>query len=131
MTDNIVALDFNGVKIKLETDDSTVLIKLIATGNTGTAVTFHDQRDQTNYQVPTNKKAKIIFIEAANMSAANDDIFFADNADGTTNKVTLIEALVDVVNEIFISATIPADKFINMIDAASNVFTIFIVEETA
>ena len=132
MTDNIVAIDFNGVKIKLETDDSTVLIELKATGNTGTAVTFHDARDNSNYQVPTGKKAHIIFIDLMQGSEANDEIFFADNADGTTNAVTLIDSKATLTDVIFITAEIPADKFINKVaDTSGRAADLWIIEESA
>jgi len=135
MTDNIVALDFNGVKVVL--DDNTVLIRMnIQSTTADTALTMHDNRDNTNYQVPTGKKATMIFIENYDEGAGGGSIFFADNADGTTNAVTLFQpnttdAFVDII---FISAEIPADKFVNA-EAITNNWVvlpaIWVIEENA
>ena len=91
---------------------------------------MHDTRDDTNYQVPTGKKAKIIYVELATF-VAGDQIYYADNADGSTNKVVLFEPAANVSNTIFISASIPADKFINVNDSGDSTAVCFIIEEAA
>ena len=128
MTDNIKAIDFNGVKIKL--DDNTVLIQLAGASVTGT-VTMNDTRDATKYQVPVGKKATIIFITDGTWNAASDKLIFADDEDGTTNAVTLFEPLAVIANLIFISAEVPAEKFLNVTDNTTGTYDIHIVEENA
>ena len=87
MTNNIIALDFNGVKIILDGD--TKLVMLTIPDTTGVTTSFHNSADNTNYQVPSGKKATIIFIEAWKTTTASIKISFADNADGDTNAVEL------------------------------------------
>ena len=116
MTNNIIALDFNGVKIIL--DSTTKLVRITIPTGTASTTTFHDSADNTNYQVPTGKKATIIFIDTWDVTLASGmDISFADNADGNTNAVTIFDPATAALisNLIFISAEVPADKFINFI----------------
>lgn len=127
MTDNIKAIDFNGVKIKL--DSNTVLIQLKGNSVNGT-VTLNDTRDATKYSVPASKKAHLIFITTLSFSGT-DKILFADDEDGTTNAVTLYQPAAVISSVIFVSEEIPAGKFINITDTAITAYEIFIVEESA
>ena len=128
MTDNIKAIDFNGVKIKL--DDNTVLINLAGTSVSGT-VTMNDTRDASKYQVPASKKATIIYVADATFNAAGDKLIYADDEDGTTNAVTLFEPLAVIANMIFISAEVPASKYLNITDNTALSYSVTIVEENA
>ena len=128
MTDNVVAADINGVKVIL--DSNTTIITLKGASLNGT-VTLTDIRNNTKYQVPTGKKAKIIFVvDSSNLNASNL-IAFADNQDGTTNAVTLYQPGTTTTNVIFISANIPADKFINITGDNIDAYDFEIVEESA
>ena len=130
MTQNIKALDFNGVKVEL--DGNTSLIKLKAVNSASSYTTFHDQRDNSNYQVPTGKKATIIFIDSASMANASDKIVYADDLDGGTNEVVLVTSPVaTLTDEVFISAEVPADKYINAFDTSTDTYIIWIIEEDA
>lgn len=134
MTDNIIALNFNGIKVVL--DSNTKLIRLTIPAVINTDRTFHDTGDDSNYQVPTGKKAKIIYVEEWDMANTADKIVYADDLDGTTNGVTLWDpkTATQIANTLFMSASIPADKYINF-DAGgvnSNSLTvIWIIEESA
>ena len=130
MTDNIKALDFNGVKIELDTN--TILIKLNAPG-AATVETLIDARDGSTYQVDASKKAHIVYIGSqTGMGSAGDKIIYADNEDGTTNAVTLFDNFSTNKDTIAISAEIPASKYINKDSAAAgDIIVIYIVEEAA
>jgi len=127
MTDNIKALDINGVKVLL--DDNTDLIILAGNSINGTT-TMLDTRDNTKYQVPASKKATIIFVTTSTLGAAQR-IIFADDEDGTTNAVTLFEPGVTYSGRIFISAEVPASKFINITETSITAYDFTIIEENA
>ncbi len=125
MTDNIIALDFNGVKVIL--DDNTRLVRLQSTG--AGDVTMHDTADDSNYQVPTGKKFTIIFIESGSFGAG-DKIISSTVADSTTGEVVLLEPGANNLSlTIFISTEVAADLFITKVDAASTTYTINGIEE--
>lgn len=128
MTNNIKALDVNGVKIELDTN--TALIQCVGTSVIGT-VTVTDGRDNTQYQVPAGKKATVIYLTELDFRSPGDRLIYADNLNGTTNAVTLIENLLQSQNIIFISAEIPAGKYLNITDAAANPYNFYILEESA
>lgn len=135
MTDNIVAIDFNGVKVIL--DDNTELIRLsLASSVTNTPETLTNNIDGTNYQVPASKKATVIFFESGNAGDASQNLIQSDDDDGNTGAVTLLsQAGVDGMpdNTIFISAEVAATKFITMDSSstAAHAIAIFIIEEAA
>ena len=128
MTNNIKALDVGGVKVKL--DDDTVLITMSGVGVAGT-ITVTDTRDNTQYQVPAGKKATIVYITALpDTSGVGDKLLYADDLDGTTNAVTLLEPFGSAItDEIFISAEIPAGKYLNFTDNSAQPYTILEIEE--
>lgn len=128
MTNNIKALDVGGVKVKL--DDDTVLITMSGVGVAGT-ITVTDTRDNTQYQVPAGKKATIVYITALpDTSGVGDKLLYADDLDGTTNAVTLLEPFGSAItDEIFISAEIPAGKYLNFTDNSAQPYTILVIEE--
>ena len=128
MTQNIIAFDYNGVNVLF--DENTAILTLTTAPTLGT-LSFHDSRDNSNYQVPVGKKARVIFIISAIFSGAGDRVIYADDADGTTNAVTLYEPGRDVTNEIFISASVPEGKFINRTENGNTATIIAIVEESA
>ena len=137
MTDNILALNFKGVKVIL--DDNTILVRLTVPPSSSTDTTFHNTVNDTNYQVPSGKKATIIFIEQWKITNnALTFLGFADNADGDTNAVSLFKpnVITTITDLIFISAEVPADKFINWIEPGTgdvdNVpLVVFAIEENA
>lgn len=126
MTDNIIGFDFNGVKVVK--DDNTELIQLKGNSVNGT-ITLTDTRDASQYQVPAGKKAHVIFIVDVNFVVGS--LIYADDLDGTTNAVTLLDPSADLTNIIFISAEIPASKFVNITDNNIQAYEIYVVEESA
>lgn len=126
MTDNIVAVDFNGVKVLLDSNTALITLKGVSTLNN--TVTMKDIRDATQYQVPTGKKAKVIYITT--MDAAQE-LIYADDLDGTTNSVELLDPDTNMSNKIIISAEIPADKYLNITGGAASSYEVTIVEESA
>jgi len=128
MTNNILAFDFNGVKVVR--DSNTELIRLTSPADASPA-TLHDSRDDTNYQVPTGKKAHVIFVEASSLNAAANQLISSTSADSTAGEVVLFKPDSNITNLIFISSEIAAELFINVVDAAQQALTIHIVEENA
>jgi len=131
MTNNIVALDFLGVKVIL--DVNTKILKLAAP-QAATVETLDSLADGTAYQVPTGKKATIINIAlASGMDAVTDEVIRADDEDGVVNKVILSVAPNDLgADALFLSAEVPADKFINKNSAAAgDTLDLWIIEEDA
>lgn len=112
MTNNIKAFDFQGVKVKK--DANTKLIRLTAP-STIVDLTLHNTANNSNYSVPSGKKATIIFV---NSFQHNDSsrLVYANNADGRTGAVTLLDPGLnnDLTDLLFISIEIPALKFINV-----------------
>lgn len=91
-----------------------------------------DTRDNTKYQVPASKKATIIYITDSGIGTGADLVIYADDEDGTTNAVTLYDpgaAAQD--NIIFISAEVPASKYINFTANGVDSYNYTIVEEAA
>ena len=136
MTQNIIAIDFNGVKFLIE-DGNTKLIRLnLASSVSGTPETLTNNIDGTNYQVPSAKKATVIFFESGAAGHASQDLIYADNEDGNTNSVQILDSVgIDTMpnNTIFQSEEVPADKWINMnsSSSAAHSIVIYIVEEDA
>ncbi len=78
-------------------------------------LTFHKQEDDLNYQVPTGKKAIIVFVSIFHSAVTNSYIKYADNLDGGVNGVTMFSPAVtsSVNNLIIYSVEAPEDKYIN------------------
>lgn len=131
MTTNVKAFDFNGVKVKR--DSNTRLVRLTVPSGVGAAdTTFHDSADGTNYQIPASKKATIIYIESYNLSGFTASIAYADDADGNTNAVDLFKPASDTANLIFISDEAPANKYINLLVGGTQAeVIIYAIEEAA
>ena len=131
MTDNVIAIDFNGVKIIL--DSNTVLKRLVASATT-VNLSWHDSVDGGNYQVPTGKKAMIIFLEDLDIFGTRE-ISSTTVVDSATGKIVIIAPGVNTnfVNVLFLSASIAADLFITTTGGALNGTpgTIWLLEETA
>lgn len=127
MTNNIIAIDFNGVKVVL--DSNTKLIHLIKPLVADTE-TLHNIADNSNYQVPTGKKATVIF---STKNFPNHDLIYADNLSGTTNEVSLLDNSGTAIdNTIIITVAVPADKFITIKAAEGiNADEFTLIEETA
>lgn len=128
MTQNIVSIDFGGVKVLI--DSNTKLLYLYTPTENANARSLHDMRDDTAYQVPTDKKATIIYIDTLAFAAGTEELFYADDEDGETNKVALWEGST-LGDEILISEEIPTGKFINVIDNAVQSAGLWIIEEDA
>lgn len=134
MTENIIAFDFNGVNVILDSNTRLVRLTRVAAG-TG-SVSMHDTADNSNYQVPALMKANLIFIENYDGIGASSKIIYADDADGTTNEVDLFVPGSDeaLTNFIFISADIPTGKFVNLDgggSAMTGVTVVYAVEQLA
>jgi len=116
MTQNIKAVDFNGVKVRL--DANTQLFTLLNTAPANS--TMHKLNGGANYQVPALKKATVIFVGRQD---GLKEIFQADDLDGVAGKITLIEDPTAVITDkVIISIEVPALKFINneSLDASDN-----------
>ena len=126
MTNNIVAIDFNGVKVVK--DSNTKLIRLTATS--AVDISYHDTSTGGNYQVPSGKKFTIIFIENFDANTTTK-IESTTVADSTTGAVTLFDPGNDkVTNVIFISSEVAANLFItNTTSGLLDTPVIFGVEE--
>jgi len=129
LTNNIKALDFNGVKILF--DNNTRLINL----QKPQALPTESMRDITSgdsYQVPVGKKARVIF--GAMVMGSATGLIYADNEDGITNQVVLIDGTgaPNFTNQIIITDEIPASKWINSVsDIAARAWSFTVVEEAA
>jgi len=126
MTENIVGIDFNGVKVLL--DSNTKLLQMKGSSVNGT-VTVTDATEGGKYQVPTGKKANIIFVTSITGTGGTDRFIFADDEDGTTNEVIILQT--NQTNQIFISVDIPADKFLNVTDNSITAYDFHIIEQDA
>ena len=129
MTENIVALDVNGAKVIL--DSNTKLFRLKATG-AGAAISCVNLSTGQDYQVPVGRKANIVYIFTANTVNPTEAIIYADNQNGTTNSVNLFLSLTTVTDTIFVSADVPATKWINFNNAVgTRVVDFYIIEQSA
>lgn len=132
MTQNIMSVDYNGVKVLL--DSNTKLIFLYSP-NVADPETCHDMATGNNYQVPVGKKATVIYLTKISMDVT-DTAVYADDVDGTTNAVTIFTAATPAMaiatNMIYISIEIPAGKYINRVSGAgAHDFDVVIIEEDA
>ncbi len=126
MTQDIRAVDFNGVKVRMNT--TTKLIHLFSPNIVGPE-TLHNREDNANYQVPAGKKATVIFITLLQNFTVTDRVIFADDADGTLNEVDIVRPNGPFANLIFISQEIPALKFINKVAGDNDDVDLTIIEE--
>ncbi len=125
------SVEMGGVKVVLGA--GMKLIKLIAVGG-ATLETLHDWRDNSNYQVPSGKKATVIHVDPeAGFNAVNDGLTYSDNLDGNTNEVQLLDAAVGILNPTgFISEEVPALKYINKKSTTStDQILVYVIEEDA
>ncbi len=133
MTQNIIAMDFNGVNVLLDTN--TKLINLTVPTGLSANRTAHNAEDGSNYQVPVGKKATIIYIENYDVNTAfTSYLGYSDDLDGNTNAVPLVTgdgAGTALTNTIFISAEVPASKYIGFIfvSGSSTALNFWIIEE--
>ena len=99
---------------------------------TGATSTLHDIADGQDYQVPTGKKFKIIYIEEADQRSANDRIIATTAADATTGEVSLCESGQWIQNAVFISDWVSSGYYITRVDATSTaIYKIYGVEVDA
>lgn len=129
MTNNILALDFNGVKIIL--DANTKLKHLLAPSN-AQPISLDDVSTGSPYEVPVGKKGRIIFFTTLDVGALST-LSKTTVVDSLTGAVTIIAAgAIDATNEIFISDSIAAGFFITQgngnFGAATN---LWLIEEDA
>ncbi len=92
--------------------------------------------DNTDYQVPTGKKATIYVYKMWDVGTTNTKLTYADDVDGNTNAVTLFQGWTGVAltNLYMPSASIPAEKYINHDIATINdtdYLQLYIIEEDA
>lgn len=127
MTDNILAIDFNGVKILL---DANTKLKRLTTGASGT-VTLHDAENDTDYQVPAGKKATIIYIESTPSFSGTDRIISSTAADATTGETVLIQPASQITDLIFISEEISENLYITKVDPNTGTTILYVIEENA
>jgi hypothetical protein len=142
MTNNIVGITYgfeaaptdNGYSrlggYTVHLDGNTELIILKGSTVSG-IVTANDLRDNTKYQVPSGKKARIIYWhDSATPTATGHGWFYADNQDGETNRVDILfeDSRLD---QIEYSISIPALKYINVEDAVVDTYHVIIMEEDA
>ncbi len=130
MTENLVSLDFNGVKFLF--DSNVKLVRLIPDGSLVNK-SWHDTETGAVYQVPTGKKARLIFVELFE-SIGTTVLSTTTAVDAATGAVTLIDpGAGDITNTIILTASIAADLFITTTVAALNgtIGVIFLLEESA
>jgi len=132
MTDNIVAFDFNGVKVLI---DSNTVLKHLSESNSGaTPVTLKDALTGADYQVPTGKKCTIIFFADYTAPGMGQDLITSTVADSTTGAVEILalEAAV-ITNKILILSSVAAELFItfNSTNASAHSVDLTAIEENA
>lgn len=127
-------IDIGGFVHLMKSTDKIILIQRSEPTVT-THTTLHDRSTGANYQVPSGKKAKVIYAIKAIVAHASDKLYYSDDADASTNPVTLIipAATVGFSNAIIISVSIPAGKYINVYSQTSGAteFEVYILEEDA
>ncbi len=107
-------LNFNGFVMEFDVE-TMKLLKLDGTSLSTQNVSLHSFGN--NYQVPTGKKFLIIYATNLNsMTTAGDKLFYADDADGNTNAVTITAYSDTYTAETFIYAYVPSEKYINCFD---------------
>jgi len=129
LTDNLVSLDFNGVKFLF--DSNTKLVRLIPDGSLEDK-SWHDTETGAVYVVPAGKKARLIFLELFE-PIASTILSTTTVVDSATGAVTLISSGAgDIVNTIILSASIAAGLFITTTGAALNgtIGVVFLLEES-
>jgi len=130
LTDNLVSLDFNGVKFLFDTN--VKLVRLIPDGSLENK-SWHDTETGAVYVVPTGKKARFIFSELYESTTAGV-LSTTTVVDSATGAVTLIDTPAgDIVNTIILSASIAAGLFITTTAGALNgtISVVFLLEESA
>ncbi len=116
--------------------NSTVIF-LVGTSVAVGSDTLVDTRDGTNYQVPTGKKSKIVFISQWDSVNIASYIIYSDDEDASTNPVTMWNPNSTSVMDNTIlhkGVSAPAGKYINSSVATSALFQfpwIYIIEEDA
>ncbi len=107
------------IHFMLETDK---LLFLRATTVANETVTMHNSTDNSNYQVPTGKKTRLIVLEKLVTNSAGDGFYYADDIDnGRTNEVQLFVPgfnLSSIQPFIFLSDFVPAGKYIQVFDVS-------------
>ena len=129
MTNNIKAFDFNGVKVKI--DSNTKLIRLISPSS-AVNISYHDTSTGANYQVPSGKKLTLIFIENFDANTTTQ-IASTTAVDSATGAIVLFDpGNAAISNLIFISTEVAQNLFItNIVSGVSDTPVIFGIEETA
>lgn len=137
MTNNVVGFDIGGVKGVIDTNTK---IKRLTFSSTSTAAdSYHSLIDNSTgsaYQVPASKKAQIVYVNNFAPIGNQGSVIYADNSNGSTNAVDLLAPNngVTLTNFIFISASVPAQKYINFeraSDAGTKAVDLYVVEEAA
>lgn len=137
MTNNIIGWNVGGVTGVFDTNTK---IKRLTFSSTSTAAdSFHTLIDQSTgaaYQVPASKKTTIVYITNFAPIDALGKLVYADDADGSTNAVNLYFPAVTTAttDSIFVSASAPASKYINMrrtSNAGTKAADVYAIEEAA
>ncbi len=119
-----------GLIIEKQENDTLLYLQWIQTGTTGTLI---DIRDNTSYQIPTARQARVLMIlSAVGTTAVGDKLFHGDTVDSTSDATTICEPVSTLSNLTFLSAWIPANRFINKTgDGVAETWVIFMQERDA
>ena len=108
MTDNIVAFDFKGIKVLV--DSNTRLVRLVSAG-TAENTSWHDSFTNANYQVPSSKKFRIIYLEDADFGGAG--LASTTAVDSATGAAVIMSAgVAGLENTIMFSSSVAQNLFI-------------------
>ncbi len=110
--------------------DGERIVYCISPNGTGTE-TLNDASTGADYQVPTGKKAKIIFVELVQFTGT-ERMISSTVADSTTGEIILLQTGTSNTDLHFISTWMAADAYLTRVDAAStHTCKIFLLEVNA
>lgn len=133
MTNNIKVIDFNGVKIEVDTNTRIICLKG-SFGSPGQHTLHKMDSNYEDYQIPTDKKARLIYSVDFPLAAATDRLYYSDAVDAMTNAVDMYKPgqtsnLTDTLTISNVEA--PAGKYLNVSCSAARSYEIYILEEAA
>lgn len=126
MTNNIKALDINGVKVKLDSNTKVVHLYRPLGANTES---LHDRATGADYQVPAGKKATCIYITS---NDSNHDLYFGPNLNSTAGATLFWNNVGSAVSNLIVIAEAAAnDYFTVAADEKVDQDLIIVIEESA
>ncbi len=92
--------------------------------------TLHATSTDTNYIVPTGKKARVINVVNVDQ-AGGSTLVYGTTVDSATASTILLNANGNIANIIFVSISVPAGNYITKVANAGDFCTVYIIEEDA